>query len=154
LSAMGRQDLWFMCFCQQTFDKSACAAFALFRFRVRFEHDSRSIRQPQLGGQGFHRGAGGCAKALSDAIPGHLLRNHSDRRQPRLHQLRPSGYRKLRASQTKRMAALRIQMHLHGNAGVLQSNVVSERVVYVIHMVILSLQQKRRPMQRFRKDLF
>jgi hypothetical protein len=42
------------------------------------------------------------------------------------------------------MAALRIQMHLHGNAGVLERDVVRQRVVYVVHVVILSLQQERR----------
>ena len=38
-------------------------------------------------------------------------------------------------------------MHLHGNTGVLQRNVVSKRVVYIIYVVILVLQQKcwRRP---------
>ena len=73
-----------------------------------------------------------------------LLRNHPDRPQPRLHQLRPSRYRKLRAPQPKRMPALRVQMHLHGNPSLLQRNVVSQRVVYVVHVVILRLQQKRR----------
>jgi hypothetical protein len=68
----------------------------------------------------------------------HLLRNHPDRPQPRLHQLRPSRYRKLRAPQSKCMPALRIQMHLHGNPSVLQRNVVSQRVVYIVHVVILA----------------
>ena len=59
------------------------------------------------------------------AIPEYLLRNHPNRPQPRLHQLRPSGYWKLRAPQPERMPALRVQMHLHGNPRVLQRNVVS-----------------------------
>src|SRR2546429_125999 len=42
------------------------------------------------------------------------------------------------------MPALRIQMHLHRNPSLLQSNVVSQRVVDVVHVVILSLHQKRR----------
>jgi hypothetical protein len=42
------------------------------------------------------------------------------------------------------MTALRIQMHLHGNASLLQRNVVNQRVVYIVHGVILRLQQKRR----------
>jgi hypothetical protein len=42
-----------------------------------------------------------------------LLRNHPDRPKPRLHQLRPSRYRKPRTPKPKRMAALCIQMHLH-----------------------------------------
>jgi hypothetical protein len=45
--------------------------------------------------------------------------------------------------QPKRMPALRTQVRLHGNPGVLQRNVVSQLVVYVVHVVILSLQQKR-----------
>src|SRR6266480_3194144 len=81
---------------------------------------------------------------LSYAIPEHLLRNHPNRPQPRLHQLRPSRDRKLRAPQPKRMPALGVQMHLHWNPSLLQRNVVSQRVVYVVHVVILSLQQKRR----------
>ena len=71
-----------------------------------------------------------------------LLRNHPDRLQPRLHQLGPSRDRKLRAPQPERMPALRIQMHLHGNASVLESDVVSHRLVYAVHVVILRLHQK------------
>ena len=56
----------------------------------------------------------------------YLFRNHPNRPQPRLHQLRPSGYWKLRAPQPERMPALRVQMHLHGNPRVLQRNVVSD----------------------------
>ena len=74
------------------------------------------------------------------AIPERLLRNHPNRPQSRLHQLRPSRYRKLRAPQPKRMSALRIQMHLHGNPSLLQRDVVSQRVVYAVDVVILRLQ--------------
>src|SRR5260370_1163813 len=42
------------------------------------------------------------------------------------------------------MAALRVQMHLHGNSSLFQCNIVSQRVVYIVHVVILSLQQERR----------
>ena len=35
-------------------------------------------------------------------------------------------------------------MKLDGNPGLLQSNVVNQRVVHVVHVVILVLQQKRR----------
>ena len=42
------------------------------------------------------------------------------------------------------MPALRIQMHLHGNPGVLQRHVVNQRLFDTVHMVILRLQQKRR----------
>jgi len=42
------------------------------------------------------------------------------------------------------MPAVRIQMHLHGNPGLLQRNVVGQRVIYVVHVVILVLQQERR----------
>src|ERR1017187_3553431 len=78
------------------------------------------------------------------AIPKRLLRNHPNRPQPRLHQLRPCRPRKLRSPQSERVPSLSIQMHLHGNASVLQRNVVSKRVVYVVHVVILVLQQERR----------
>jgi hypothetical protein len=37
-----------------------------------------------------------------------LLRNHPDRPQPRLYQIRPSRYRKLRAPQPKGMLAFRV----------------------------------------------
>ena len=79
-----------------------------------------------------------------DAIEEDLLRNHSDRSQPRIYQPRPCRNRKLRAPQPERMAALRIQMHLHGNAGVLERDIVRQRIVYVVHVVILGLQQERR----------
>jgi hypothetical protein len=46
------------------------------------------------------------------AIPEHLLRNHPNRPQPRLHQLRPSRYRKLHAPEPKRMPVLRTQRSL------------------------------------------
>src|ERR1700683_2957336 len=42
------------------------------------------------------------------------------------------------------MPSLRIQMHLHWNPSVLQRDVVSQRVVYAVHPVVLSLQQERR----------
>ena len=41
------------------------------------------------------------------------------------------------------MPALRIQMHLHGNPGVLQRHVVNQRLFDTVHMVILRLHQKR-----------
>jgi hypothetical protein len=56
----------------------------------------------------------------------HLLRNHSDRPQPRLHQLRPFRYRESRTPQPKRMAALGVQVHLYGNACLLQRSVVNQ----------------------------
>jgi hypothetical protein len=43
---------------------------------------------------------------LSHATPEHLLGNHANRPPSRLHQLRPSGDRKLRAPQPKRMPAM------------------------------------------------
>jgi hypothetical protein len=55
-----------------------------------------------------------------------LLRQHSYGPQPRLHQLRPGGSRKLCTPQSKPMAAFCIQMHLHENPGILQRNVVNE----------------------------
>ena len=42
------------------------------------------------------------------------------------------------------MPALRVQVHLHGNSSLLQGCIVTERVLYAVHMVILVLQQKRR----------
>jgi len=42
------------------------------------------------------------------------------------------------------MPALSIQMHFHGNAGILERDVVSQRVIYIVHMVIFRLQQKHR----------
>jgi hypothetical protein len=41
------------------------------------------------------------------------------------------------------MPTLRIQMHLHRSPSVLQRNVVNQRLVYTVHVVILRLQQKR-----------
>jgi len=68
-----------------------------------------------------------------------LRRNHPNCPQPHFHQLRPSRYRKLGAPQPKRMPALGIQMHLHRNVCVLQRNIVNQRVVYIVHVVILRL---------------
>ena len=42
------------------------------------------------------------------------------------------------------MSALRIQMHLYGDSGVLERHVVDERLVYIVHVVILRLKQERR----------
>ena len=60
------------------------------------------------------------------------LLNHPECHQPRLDQLRPAGYRKLRAAQPKRMPALGVQMHLRGNPGVLQSYVVRSILAYML----------------------
>lgn len=48
------------------------------------------------------------------------LRNHSDRPQPRLPELRPFRDWKLCAPQSEPMPAVCVQVHLHGNAGLLQ----------------------------------
>ena len=42
------------------------------------------------------------------------------------------------------MPALRIQMHLHRNPGILQRDVINQRLFDTVHMVILRLHQKRR----------
>jgi hypothetical protein len=57
----------------------------------------------QLSGQQRALGAEAEAKAaiFTSFDPRAPLRNHSDRPQPRLHQLRPSRHRKLRAPQPK-----------------------------------------------------
>ncbi len=49
------------------------------------------------------------------------------------------------------MPAVGIQMHLHGNPSLLQRDVVSQRVVYTVHGVILRLQQERR--RRLARDM-
>src|ERR1022692_116345 len=79
----------------------------------------------------------------SRTFPEHLFRNHPDRPQPRLHQLRPCRDREFRAPQPKRMPALRIQMHFHGNASLLRPNVVAQRILYAVYIVILILEQER-----------
>jgi hypothetical protein len=42
------------------------------------------------------------------------------------------------------MLALRVQMNFGWNAGILQRNVVRQRVIHIVDIVILGLQQKRR----------
>ena len=42
------------------------------------------------------------------------------------------------------MATLRVQMHFHGNASIFERDVVSQRVVHAVFVVILSLQQECR----------
>ncbi len=87
-------------------------------------------------------------KPISDRVASKsrptLLRKHPDRPQPRLDQLRPSRDRKLRAPQPKTVLAFRIQMHFCWNPGLLQRDVVNQRVVDTVHGIILGLQQKRR----------
>jgi len=69
------------------------------------------------------------------------LQNHSDR---------PSHVSTTEAiplseapcAEARTHAALRIQMHLDGNLSVLQGDIVDERLVYIVHVVILRLQQK------------
>jgi hypothetical protein len=41
------------------------------------------------------------------------------------------------------MPSLGVQVHLYGDPNVLQRNVVSQRIVYIVHVVILRLKQKR-----------
>jgi hypothetical protein len=43
-----------------------------------------------------------------------------------------------------RLPAVRIQMHLGGNPGLLQGDEISQRIVHTVDVVILGLQQKRR----------
>ena len=69
----------------------------------------------------------------------HLLRDHPDRAQPCLHQLRPSRRGKPRGPQPKRMSALRIQMHLHKHPSLLQRNVINQRLFDIVHVVILRM---------------
>jgi hypothetical protein len=76
--------------------------------------------------------------------PKHLFGNYPDRSQPGLHQLWPSGYRELRMPQSECMPALSIQVHFRRDPSVLQRNVLRQRVVDIVHVVILCLQQKRR----------
>src|SRR5882724_3035698 len=73
-----------------------------------------------------------------------ITSHHPDRPQPLLRQLRPSRYRQFRPPQPKPMPAVRIQMHLHRNLGLLQPNVVNQRFLYRVYRVILRLHQKRR----------
>jgi hypothetical protein len=56
---------------------------------------------------------------------------------------RPCRHWKFRSPQSERVPSLSIQMHFHGNTGLLQRNVVSKRVVYIVYVVILVLQQER-----------
>ena len=42
------------------------------------------------------------------------------------------------------MAALGVEMHLHRNAGVLQRDVVDQRLVDAVHVVVLVLEDERR----------
>ena len=42
------------------------------------------------------------------------------------------------------MSTVRIQMHLYGDSDVLERDVVNERLVYIVHVVILRLKQERR----------
>src|SRR6266480_2574733 len=71
------------------------------------------------------------------------LRNHPDRPQPLLNELRPFGDGILGAPQPKGVSAVGIQVHLRRNAGVLQRDVVHERLVHVVDAVRLGLEQKR-----------
>ena len=47
-------------------------------------------------------------------------------RSQRLHQLRPARDWELRGPQAKSMSALRIQMHLRGNAGLCEGDVIRQ----------------------------
>jgi len=42
------------------------------------------------------------------------------------------------------VAALGVEMHLHRNAGVLQRDVVDQRLVDAVHVVVLVLEDERR----------
>lgn len=83
------------------------------------------------------------ALALPGVSAGEAARgNHADSAQPCHYRLRPVRYRKLGGPQTNGVPAVRIQMHLDRNAGILQRNVVHERVIDTVHIVILGLHQK------------
>src|SRR5437868_5334845 len=63
--------------------------------------------------------------------------------QPPFHQRRPLPDGKFGRAQAKGMLSLRVQMQFSGNACVLQCNVIRDRVIHAIHIVILGLHQKR-----------
>src|SRR6185437_9299736 len=52
-------------------------------------------------------------------------------------------YWKFRLPQSESMITLRIQMHLHWNAGIFKCNVVNQRVPHVVLVVVFSVQQER-----------
>src|SRR3989442_6733177 len=80
-----------------------------------------------------------CSTASSD-----LLRNHSDRPEPRFYQLRPSRNRRFLAAQPKRIPARHIHMHFCGHSSLPERRIVHERVLYRIRRIILRLKQERR----------
>src|SRR5262247_1122629 len=70
------------------------------------------------------------------------MSNQPDRPQPSLDQLRPSCDWVLRAAQSKSMLAVRVQMHFYRNPGVLQRDVVNQRVTDSIRGIVFGVQQK------------
>src|SRR2546423_9255686 len=79
------------------------------------------------------------------------LRNHPDGAQPLLDQLRPYSDGILGAPQPERMPPVGIQMHLRWNAGILQRDVVHQRLVDVVHAVRLGLEPE--PWRRVAGDV-
>jgi hypothetical protein len=87
--------------------------------------------------------ARGARPTLSYAIPEHLLRNHPDRPQPRLHQLRPFRHRKLRASQPKSVPALRLLLSFM----ILHVQFVHTGASNIVQLTMAL--ERRSPMQRY-----
>ncbi len=87
---------------------------------------TRRLRQSSIDIQAFYFGS----------IP--IVRNHVST---------SSGHRVIGnfvRPQPEGVPALRVQMHFHRNPGVLQRDVINQRVVDAVHVIILGLQQKGR----------
>ena len=97
---------------------------------ARLPRPSRSLRQE-------------CAANYSPLSARRLL-YHPDRHQPPVHQRGPVCNRKARVPQSERVLAVRVQMHLRRNPRLRQRDVIRQRVVRTVFVVILCLQQECR----------
>ena len=74
--------------------------------------------------------------------PNRLLRRHADGGEPGFEELGPFADGEFGGAESEGMAALGVEMHLDGDAGVLERDVVDEGLIDAVDVVILILEDE------------
>src|SRR6185437_9197089 len=71
-----------------------------------------------------------------------LLRRHADKGEPCVDELRPGGYGELSAAEAEGVASFGVEVELGGDAGVAKRDVVRERIVDVVDVIVFVLEKE------------
>lgn len=79
---------------------------------------------------------------FADGNAKRLVGEDGDGAEPGFDEFGPGGDRKFGAAEAEGVAAVGVQMHLHGDAGLLECDVVDQGFFDGVHVIILCLHQK------------